>query len=346
MSLKSSLKTGLILLLLMALHFIQSESFSPLTVAYRIENVEQAAAVDQAYKYFTHGTFNWEMITPDYTLVMTTGNDQFHQSLHPVSGYFANPVYQEAILSKSVASSLIKTDQAAFQSLKLLNRPYLVKAVLKEGNKIYIPFDPALLDQQWHKTTFYYTADPSQSIELQGGRLANLFETTGIEVLFNHYYKDSYYLFYNLGILTLWTVLYRWAKTLHSKATVRKLELLEQFEAEQPFSRWQDFLRRERQSVLKWLGTWGLLCSCGGISLLLIFAMKIPLSWIPENWFSPKAYWDVGASIVSNLQLQLSYGFFPINQLCFMLIGILLLFLVFIHYGVELIFSAKTKNSK
>lgn len=312
-------------MLLLALHLSQAQFFSPLTVAYQLEGVNSKAAVDQTYKYFNQGTFNWEMITSDYTLIMTTGNDQFHEALRPLEGYFESPVNQEAILSESVASQLLKTNEAAFQPVQLLDRPYLVKSVLKGGNKVYIPFNESLLSKPWNKTTFYYTASGSNAVELEDERLSSLFATTGTKVLYKHYYKDSYYVFYNLALCTALLLLFAWAKFFAAKANLKRRALVQKFEAESPFSRWHDFLKRERSELRQLVRTWSLLLFTIIMGILLMTQLKLPKTWIPGNWFSPKAYWEVGSSIYTGANLQLTYGFFPISRLLFVYLLLLVL---------------------
>lgn len=330
MSLKNTVRFALLLSLILAAFWHMSRTYSPHTVLYELGGTVEHTDVDKIFRDFPNATLNWEMRTPDYTLIMTTGNDQLHQKRTAQKGIYANLFGQELTLSRAVADKLFKTDVANHQSLQILGRPYLLAQVIQEGNYAYIPYDETLLGEKWERTRLYYTVDAIETVELVDERLGNLIALLDLKIYNKTFQKNVVYLFYNLALgLCLYMLFHFLMKTkalierhYQALADIRKTYL--------PFYGLKTFVLAEKARIgsLIGLGVFAVLQVLVGLGMLRNF--MLPRFLIPSNWFSLSSYLDIGRQLAAYLSDLLQYGLPPVLQTGFTWCAGLMLYLFLI----------------
>ncbi len=328
MSLKKTLRFSCLLFLLLAAHFYMQGHFNSTSILYELGSIKDPKTLEDAYKVYPNATFNWELKTPDYTLIMTTGNDQLHARKTSLEGGWVNPFGQSLTLSQSVASKLLRTDIANHQTIKIFNKPYLLNRVITEGNVAYIPYNEALLKESWQRIRFYYTADSVEAVELTDEKLGNLMELWGIKVYNKTFYKHQTFLFYNMTLLLCLYMLLTIFKNALVKISIQKTTLETIRQSYLPFYGLKTFLKGEKKALSK-IGFQGLWCMVLVlVGLRFLSNLILPTTLIPGNWFSLNSYLDIGRQIVSDCIFQLQNGLAPVSQGTLIWIGILIIYLL------------------
>ena len=329
MSLKRTVRFTLLLSLLLAAFWHMSHTYSANTVLYELGGNVEPSDVNDIFRDFPNVTINWEMRTPDYTLVMTTGNDHLHQKRHAVKGTYANLYGQELALSRPVADKLFKTDAANFQSLKILGRPYLLTQVIQEGNYAYIPYDESLLKEKWGRTRLYYTVDAVETVELTDERLSNLMALSGLKIYSKTFQKNAIYLFYNLALgLCLYMLLLFFVQTI---ALIRAhyRQLLDTRKTYLPFYGLKTFILAEKKQIGFLVGScvFAIFQTVVGLGILRNF--MLPRVLVPTNWFSLSSYLEIEKMLTGYCFELLQNGLPPvILTCCLWCVGLMLYLLI------------------
>lgn len=328
MSLKRTLRFACLLALLLAAHFYMQFNFSSTTIMYELGTIKNTQVIENAYKVYPNATFNWEMKTPDYALIMTTGNDQLHTRKTALTGGWVNPFGQSLTLSQSVASRLLKTDIANHQTIKILDKPYLLNRVIKEGDAAYIPYSEALLNKGWQRTRLYYTADSIETVELTDEKLANLLDLWGVKIYNKTFYKHQTLLFYNCALLLCLYVLLTFFRKTLSKLIKQKDALITTRQRYLPFYGLKTFVKGEYRALLTLClhGVWGLIQI--GIGFRLLTNLILPTTLVPSNWFSLSSYLDIGRQFINDWLFQIQNGFAPVSQATLLWLSLLTLYLL------------------
>lgn len=330
MSVSKMLRFMMLLFLLVASFIWIEKSYSAQTISYELAPIKSADPIEQVYKSFENATFNWEMKTPDYTLVMTTGNDQMHKKLTGLQTPWSSLSGQEAVLSESVASRLLKTSASNKQTLKIHDQTFLVSNVIREGDYLFIPFNEKLLTQNWQRVRFFYTAENLQSAELTDERLFNLMTLSGFEVLNKNFSKNPIYFFYNLALLLCLYALLLFVRLLYNSFNQTRLTLLEKRQALKPFYGFKTFAKAEKKALIRcFLKLLGLVL-LGFTLVKFLDNMILPKVLIPSNWFSLSSYYDIYQLLANNWNYQLQFGFTGVMQMCLRLVSLIVLYVVLI----------------
>jgi hypothetical protein len=314
MSLKKALRFSILLALLIAAHFFMQQRFSSNTIVYDLSNASDPSKIDEVCAKFSNATFNWEMNTPDYTLIMTTGNDHLHEHKTTLDGPWANPYGQDLILSQSVASKLLKTDIANNQTVYIFDKPYLVKQVVKEGNFAYIPYDPDLIDLNWQRTRFFYSADSFESAELVDEQLFNFIGILGFDVYHKTFNKNGVFTFYNLALLLIVYMLSEVIKLAITAFKSQKSHLEQVRQSYLPFYGLKTFCKKELRSIFRFLLQGFYVIFLAFVALRVLFNLILPRSLVPSNWFSLSCYIDIANQFIDSIFYQIHYGFTPVAQ--------------------------------
>lgn len=330
MSIKQIVKVLLLLGALALFSAYMHLYFYESTIAYQLSGTLTDKAVQDTSKHFAKPSFQWEMAMGKHTLIMTTGNVPSHRRISSEQPWFY-PTHGEAILSESVMSDFFKTGTANRQSFDLIQKHWVAAGSIKEGQFIYIGYDPELLSLPWNKTTFYYAVNNLNYLELKDEELRSFMVASKVNVDSVIYYKDYLRLYYNLGLLLLILSLWRLSRPLKQTLSLH-------FEAFKAHWRSKDrYTLKQKSEILSCRACFNLL---GTITLCILalmafvqFCLNIApaRSLLPTNWFAISSYKDVIQGLYQNLSLQISGGGNELIFKQFLCLTLLLCFSLFLE---------------
>ncbi len=326
MSIKGAFKTLSVLVFLLTAQWWVQSHYNGETVYYEIGPIAKATSVEELQDWLPGLTLNWELQTADYNLIMTTGNDQLHKKITGVDKPWVSPANQEAVLSAKVADRLFKTTDVASKSLRIMDQPYIVSRVIKEGNNIYIPYNPDLLSKPWSRVRLYYTASSYQQAEIDDARYNNLISLLKFDVYHKGYAKGDVYLFYNLALLTLLYVLRSAGISLIGHYNVQKFNLEEKYKGYKPFYSFKTFIKQEYKDCLSFMLSHLALLGFLVVGVKLLSNLILPTTLFPTNWFSLSSYNEILTQLRENFQYKMQFGFSDLSQ------TVIYLFLLFTVY--------------
>lgn len=330
MSIRKLVCLSIIALLFYGSHFYLEMKYNPQVVEYSYIGNISDITIDKMKNKFINSIFNINLKTyyKNSNLIITSGKDLYVKDLPIIKGDFIVDSSTDCIvIGDKVANKYFSKLNVIENEIKLLNKSFKIKGIIKNCNNIYLPYNENLVNIGLYKQTIQFIPNSNSDFYFLLEDFEDFLKNEGITITNRVVYKAKInnYLNLSIGILIYTLAFYaiRFAKRL-------KINIL---------LLWKDYISHKR--VLEWYNYLNLkkfkiticilqLLSIGSVFFtvyLLLSRLFIPPYLIPSNIFSLSDYLIILRNIYISLMFHLENGF-PSILIDTIMINIVIVFII------------------
>ncbi len=224
-------------------------------------------------------------------LIMTTSFDNLLEDIPVIKGSFLVAAgAHQAVLGDKAADRLFRSTEILDQQVKIYGQDYKITGIIKNSDKIYISYSDPLAAMEWNKKKISFVIADEKYFELYKELLTGSLETLGLDIKDVYDYRQGAYLYINAAMVLLLGGLWRFFKGKAQRVKgiggglykdyqkVKRSETLFFFGK----TKLKELLQLLREAIL---GGGALFAGYHALRII-----RIPISLIPTNLFSPSAY--------------------------------------------------------
>lgn len=319
-----------------------TSSYLYMTNNYSKNGIEIRLATKVEYEYFKdnimagtlmYDSMNYEMDFSDHRLIMTTGSDMQFENIKMKYGEFISEGDRELIvLGDKAASRYLMTDEAIGMEVTIMERKYRVKGIINNSNKIYIPYERSMLNEDWDTTIVRIEPIARDGIKEYNRRKELAFfglNQMGVNIVDKVSYGDIAYFYKNIVLLILIISVAYIIRRIYLNIKDRTVSILEDYKRQYRAVTIIGFISKNIKKLLIAISEIVCILGLGYLAYKVFKNIYFNKEYFPDNIFSAESYYLLIKNYIERWIVRLEKGLTGV-LMDFVKLNLIILFTIFI----------------
>ncbi|SKC87645.1 ABC transporter permease [Maledivibacter halophilus] len=312
MGLKRVLALFIMILALFLCSIYLIERYNPRAIEYHLLNDMSLEQFNKIAKEecIELASLNYIMPHKDYSLIMTTGYDEFFKNIDVIHGELIHDSKKKyAVIGDKVADKYFKTENSVGMYMNILGDKYEIVGVVKDSKTIYISYRKKLHKHNWKKIILRFTGKIKMNPNMVMENIDERLREERIDVRHKILYAWYINTFLNAIIIVLIFLILKFIKRIYYSLKENIGYLNDGYCVQKRSVEWYHYLIKNKILILNIIKNIVFIIISALIILKTVTKIVVSKYIIPENFFSLRSYIDVAKRLYDIWLYQMQEGF-------------------------------------